>query len=127
MKKLITIVLILAMLLPAAAMTEEIAGCWGIWIPKAGTMGYGNLSFVIILNESGRFVWLLSDDNPEECYNDMKTGTWEYIGNRVHITNDSGEKGWLDYKDNMLWIEMGDKDIGLKRLADFEVGQMIYK
>ena len=65
MKKLIAISLIVFLLIPAISLAEY-AGCWGIWIPRSGTLGYGNLTCVVALNESNTFTCLFVDDGSEE-------------------------------------------------------------
>jgi len=126
MKKLLAVILIMGLILPAAAVADNFAGCWGVWIPKSATLGLGNLSFVVILNEKGTFAWTLVDDTAEELYAETVTGKWEASDNNIVITNDTGERGQLDYYDGMLWIDMSGKKVGLKRLADYETNQMIY-
>jgi len=119
--------MIVLFIVPSVAISENYAGCWGIWIPKSGTLGNGNLSFIIVLNEDSTFSWLLIDDStPENYYTEVHSGKWEADGTRIHITNDTGEKGFLDFADSMLWIEMSGKQVGLKRLPDYDINQMVY-
>ena len=128
MKKLITVILILSLILPVAACaSNNYFGCWGVWIPKSAALGYGNLSFVIVLNEDYTFAWLLVDDSlTTGLYTSTITGKWKSDGDTVTITNDTGEEGCLNYYDDMLWIEMTGKNVGLKKLQDFDVSQMVY-
>ena len=128
MRKLITVILILSLIIPSTACAfDSYSGCWGIWIPKSATLGYGNLSFVIVLNEDYTFAWLLVDDSLKTgLYTSTITGKWKSDGDIVTIINDTGEKGCLYFKDDMLWIEMTGKNVGLKKLQDFDVSQMIY-
>lgn len=127
MKKVLALILILAVLVPVATLADNFAGCWGVWIPKSATLGLGNLSFVIILNEKGTFAWTLVDDTAEELYTQTITGKWEASDDSIIITNDTGEQGRLDYYDGMIWIDMSGKKVGLKRLADYETYQMVYE
>jgi hypothetical protein len=127
MKRLVVVIMIMVMIMPTVVIAENYAGCWGIWIPKSATLGNGNLSFIIILNEDHTFSWLLVDDSvPDDYYADTCSGKWEADGTRVYITNESGEKGWLDFADDMLWIDMSGKRAGLKKLPDYDINQMVY-
>ena len=127
MKKLITVILILSLLLPAAASADSMAGCWAFWMPKSATMGKSNLSLILVLNESGTFSMLSIADIDSGQNVETITGKWEYDGSVVTVHNDDGPTGQFEYKDGMIWVDMGKQVIGLVKTADFQLNQIVYK
>ena len=127
MKKLITIILVLALLLPAAAWADNIAGCWTFWMPKSAASGESNLSLVIVFNESGSFSMLIIADTDSGQNVETVTGKWEMNGSVVTVHNDDGPTGQFEYKDGRIWVDMGNQVVSLIKAADFQPDQVVYK
>ena len=129
MKKLMIIILVLAILVPAASSADSMTGIWAVWVPQSVTIGSGNYSFICILNEDNTFFYIFSASRDGETTTSTDTGTWEFNNDNVILQKkDENKYMIIPYEDGMLWVNPGGDVIkfGLKKIPDFELTQMVY-
>ena len=128
MKKLLALILILALAVPAAAgSSEDYVGCWGVFfdlfLPDAQAT-----TLMIVLNADGSMAsFSVLGAKKDDGSLDIRAtrGTWKAQGNMVVIANDENNISILEYKDDCLWYDLDDLKLGLKKLPDMERSQVV--
>lgn len=136
MKRLITIIMILAMILPAAACSEiamdnhpeSFVGCWASFIPYSSNL-YGDQTIVISLNHDGTFAAVILGNNAKEKKVMMQsfTGQWTVISDTVVYQRDGKDKyGMWNYENEMIWFTLSGARFGLKKIPIIDITQVVY-
>ena len=128
MKKLITLLLILALLLPAAVYADDLSGCWAFWMPNSASFGSGNYAVVIILNENGEMALLYTIPDKNGLQELSTTGTWESTENSVTLYAEGDKQNAVvfEYKNGMIWFANGAMNVGLKKV-EYTADQLEYR
>jgi len=127
MKKLIAIILILFLLVPAAVSADSMAGIWAVWLPNSASFGSGNLSMIIVLNENNTYAVMNVIANEGDPNIQTSSGTWEAVTNGINLTPDgSGKANFFEYRDGMIWFANGSMNVGMVKLPDYSAAQMEY-
>lgn len=137
MKRLITIILILVLAVPAAAFSEsnndtwpaELIGCWTIFVPEALTFGYGCFTCIVVLNEdhSAVFMTTISSKEDKKISYTAITAQWWLKDGTVYLYGlKDNDTYTFAYKDQMIWLLREPYKFGLKKTSDIELNQFVF-
>ena len=131
MKKVLALILILAVLVPAAALSDRdpILGCWYIFIDSglypeiAGNMsGYDNALSLYYFTEDG-IIYILENDVKDNMSTPLfqGNGKWTKSGNEYSYSLIGIGEGKLVIKDDILeiWNPNGEAAMKLRRIVPF--------
>lgn len=129
MKKVFCMLLIFV-LLPHTSFSvdADFCGCWVFWMPNAASFGSGNLTTVLVLNEDGSAILMEhSTSSSNGAIPRCGAGTWEAVGDSGVMVSGGGVELFFPLKDDLLWVEISEKySVGLKKVPDYETGQMLF-
>lgn len=126
MKKLITIILILALLLPAAALADNMSGIWSVWMPNSATFGSGNLTMILVLNEDATFAIINIVAKDGQINTQTRNGTWYEQNGKIRIASEGYMPAALEYRDGKIWFENGGMNVGMVKMPDYDASQLEY-
>ena len=114
MKKLIAVILILVLILPAAVHAEDLSGCWVVWLPNAATFGSGNLFAVLVLNEDNTMALMMSGSG-SKMQVAAQSGIWTSTASSVTISSTGTDEIVLEYRDGKIWFPVGSMNVGMTK------------
>ena len=125
MKKLITIILVLALAVPTVVSAESLAGCWVFWLPNSASFGTGNFSVVLMLNENGEMALTYCTPKEDGLHVESAAGIWSEQNNGINIGVKGSETMFLEYSNNKIWLKVGSMNVGMKRM-EYTADQFVY-
>ena len=131
MRKLFCLLLIVCLLIPSAVFADDLSGCWYIWMPSTVSMGTGNLSLVLILNEDGTGAVLNCTSNTSAHSASVVSSSikWTFANSILCAETEDGGKQLFMYSDDKIWYSFPESTIkfGLVKAPDFDLSQLAYK
>lgn len=132
MKKLIALIMIIVLAVPAAAfsdtnLSEDLVGCWGVFCDW-DEPGSRATTQILVLNNDGSMASIsILSSKKEDGSLDVRVlrGIWEVHDTTITIANGQGGVKILEYADGCVWYLWDDLKLGLKKLPDMEKSQLV--